>query len=173
MNRRHRIVLDTFVWSVASVFLVLQLLGAAEAATGAPANVYAEECGGCHVPYPTRLLTTGEWSAVLGRLDRHYGVDASLDGPALAAVAAHLHGAVSAGGTAPLPRITTGRWFRNEHRELDPAGWTSPAVKSPSNCGACHSGAAQGSFAERELRLPAGVRQNENHEREDEHEHDD
>ncbi len=173
MNRRHRIVLDTLAWSVASIFLALQLLGAAEAAPVSPAMVYAEECGGCHVPYPARFLGAGEWSTVLGRLDRHYGVDASLDAAALAEVASHLHGTVAAGGSAPLPRITTSRWFRGEHREIDPAGWSAPAVKSPANCGACHAGAARGSFQERELRLPAGVRRSESHEQESEHERDD
>lgn len=168
----HRIVLDTAVWSGASLFLAIGLLRTADAASASPATAYAEECGSCHVAYPAKHLSTADWSKVLGRLDRHFGVDASLDAASLAAVATHLRcAAAGTAGTTPLPRITTSQWFRGEHREIGASAWTSPAVKSASNCAACHAGAARGVYSERDLRLPAGLKVNE--ENEGEHEHDD
>ena len=45
-----------------------------------PTNaLYNAECGSCHVPFPTRLLSANEWSKITARLDKHFGVDATVD----------------------------------------------------------------------------------------------
>jgi cytochrome c5 len=130
--------------------------GAPSATTAARAptlaDTYAEECGSCHVPYPAKMLAPTEWSAVLARLDRHYGVDATLEGPALARVAAALGVAppkAAASTNAALPRITTQPWFQREHAPRRLARHGQPSVKL-SQCDSCHRGAASGRFEEEE-----------------------
>ena len=54
----------------------------------------------------------------------------------------------------PEDRISRAPWFVREHDEVDPAVWKRRAVGSASNCVACHVNAAQGSFSEREIRIP-------------------
>lgn len=129
-------------------------------ASGATASTattaYAAECGGCHVAYPARLLSTAEWSQVLVDLEHHFGVDASLDAATLQAVSRQL------GVTPPLPlrngdalpRITSKPWFRQEHDELPPATFKSQAVGSAANCTACHADADRGKFDEDSVRIP-------------------
>jgi hypothetical protein len=123
-----------------------------------PPAAYVEECGACHVAYPARLLDARSWSAVLGGLERHFGVDASVDAETLAALRVHLEGNASrrptSGGGGPLLRISETRWFRHEHAEVPRGLWQEPHAVKPSDCAACHPGAAQGRFSERELRLP-------------------
>ena len=119
---------------------------------------YRQECGSCHVPYPPQLLPAPSWQAVMSGLDKHFGVDASLERPAQDAILDYLvrnagRREASAGGK-PLLRITETRWFQHEHDELSARVWTLPAVKSPANCGACHTAAEKGDYAERSLRVP-------------------
>lgn len=161
----------------AAVFLAAAVLGAMPAPAGergeheegeghegrrftAPAadSAYVVECGACHVAFPMQLLGTADWAKVLGALDRHYGTDASLDAAALREVARQLGVAgvtpAAAGAPVALPRITASAWFRNEHREVAAAAWSSPKVKKPSNCEACHADAAAFQYRERSVRIP-------------------
>jgi hypothetical protein len=46
---------------------------------GAPA-AFAAECSSCHVAYAPFLMGQANWLAcIMGGLDKHFGVDASLD----------------------------------------------------------------------------------------------
>ena len=152
---------DAIVWTTALMFLAMLGVHEAHAGEHRYPNAdpgYQAECGSCHVAYPPALLPAGGWTAVLDRLDRHYGVDASLDPATVAKLRDY---AIPASGQRPravavadgdLPRISTLPWFVKEHRKVTqarPAG-----VKSMSDCAACHTGAAQGDFAESTLRLP-------------------
>jgi hypothetical protein len=153
---------------------------AASRATGAPASAEAswrQECGDCHVAYAPRLLPPSAWGELMRGLDRHFGVDASLDPATGAAIARWLEraGARDARGgrdrddregptarrVAPTaakagdaPRITTTAWFVREHREVPAATWRRPAIGRPSNCGACHVDASQGRYREHALNIP-------------------
>jgi len=175
MNRRATMMLDAVVWGVATTVLAWGLARSANAASDLPAAAYAIECGSCHVAYPAKFLSPADWSDVLARLDRHYGVDASLDDKALAALATHLRASPGPTGRTvgarPLPRITTSRWFLGEHDELAAGTWSLPAVHGAANCAACHPGADRGNFDEHQIRLPRGIDRTARSE--DEHEHDD
>jgi hypothetical protein len=56
----------------------------------------------------------------------------------------------------PQDRITQSAWFLRKHRddEVPAKVWKRASVGSPSNCSACHTNAAKGSFSEREVRIP-------------------
>lgn len=109
-----------------------------------PTNaLYANECGSCHLPYPTRLLSANEWQKITGRLDKHFGVDASVDAATIKQLNQYLKANSAAkdrttvtGDT--LPRISTSAWFIHEHRAIAAKVWTRPNIKSAANCGACH-----------------------------------
>lgn len=143
--------------AVLTLALGLAFGSVVDAATGdgtAPTQVYADECGACHVAYPARLLRPIDWSAILVNLDRHYGTDAALDAPSLARVATALGVALPATGAArtpadALPRITRQSWFVREHdaARLARHGRTADRL---SQCDTCHAGAVQGRFEDDE-----------------------
>jgi cytochrome c553 len=118
---------------------------------------YVQECGSCHVAFAPGLLPAASWQRLMADLGRHFGSDASLD----AAMTRTLSGwlATHAGSgkrAASVPRddrITQGSWFVNEHRDVRHV-IGSAQVKSASDCAACHTRAADGSYREREIRIP-------------------
>ncbi|MFO1351435.1 MAG: diheme cytochrome c [Gammaproteobacteria bacterium] len=129
------------------------------AALAASNDRWKAECGSCHLAYPPALLPASSWRALMTGLDRHFGADASLDAPAVAEITDFLvrNGGRERGapGAKPVLRITETAWFRHEHDGELPAGvWRRPAIKSPANCGACHTKADQGYFGEDALRVP-------------------
>jgi hypothetical protein len=119
---------------------------------------YKTECAACHLAYPPGLLSADTWQRVLTNLPRHYGTDASLDGATVKELSTWL----SANGATdrrireapPEDRITRSAWFIRQHDEVPAATWQRPAIKSASNCAACHTGAEQGDFNERNVRVP-------------------
>lgn len=125
-----------------------------------PLPKYQQECAACHMAYPPGLLPAVSWQRLMGSLDKHYGADASLD----AASAREIGGWLKANaGTykrvseaPPQDRITKSTWFVRKHneREVPAAVWKRPAVGSAANCAACHSNAEQGSYSEREIKIP-------------------
>ena len=135
----------------------------------APLNAppaFQAECASCHVAFPPQLLGADDWRRVMRSLDKHYGDNASLDEKTRQILEDfHIRNAggrkVGAGRTAQageLPRLTQTDWFKREHREVSAADWKHEKVKTPANCGACHTKAAQGSYREREIVMPNGRR---------------
>lgn len=126
-----------------TILLALGALPAAADDVRVPASpAYRAECGSCHVPYPPQLLPAESWRALMVRLDRHFGSDASLEAKTAAEIGSYLerHAGHRAAPAGPEPRITETRWFRKEHRNEIPAG------KKPADCGACHAGAERGLY---------------------------
>ena len=113
------------------------------------------ECGSCHVAYPPALLDAAGWRSVMAGLDRHFGSDASLDDKTRADIGAFLarHAGRSSRLASQDGRLTATAWFRHEHDEVPSQVWRT-GVKSPAQCQACHTGAGQGRYGEREIRLP-------------------
>jgi len=131
-----------------------------------PDPTWASECGSCHVLFHPSLLPRASWAALMDGLHDHFGEDAGL-APATAAEigrflqtyaaeawdtkAAHRLSEVSAAD--PL-RITAAPFWVRRHRRIDPAIFTSPAVKTKSNCIACHRDAASGRFDNQAIAIP-------------------
>lgn len=132
---------------------------------------WKSECGSCHFAYPPGLLPARSWDAVLGGLSSHFGEDATVDEPTLKTLRAYAaaNAADAAAGTFRLSaslvaatagttptRISTIPALREEHLEEIPASWVTgnPDVKSWAACARCHTAADQGSFSEREIRIP-------------------
>ncbi len=125
--------------------------------TGPLLPAYKTECGSCHTPFPPGLLNPGDWKKTMAGLDQHFGTDAALDAKTAGQIGAWLQqhaGRTMGRSPDPEPRLTTTRWFVREHREVPARAWQDPRVKNAANCAACHKGADQGQFGERELSIP-------------------
>lgn len=118
---------------------------------------YKSECSSCHVAYPVGLLPAASWQRLMSHLPKHFGTDASLDAATTKQISDWLMangGGRRAAEAPPEDRITKGRWFIREHDEVAADVWKRPAIKSAANCAACHTQAAEGSFRERDIRIP-------------------
>lgn len=123
----------------------------------APAK-YQQECAACHLAYPPGMLPSASWTRLLGHLDKHFGVDASLDETTLRQLSIWL---LANAGTfrrvrevPPQDRITQSNWFIRQHDEVPPATWKRVSIGSAANCAACHAGAARDNFDEDAVRIP-------------------
>lgn len=119
---------------------------------------FKQECTSCHIAYSPGLLPAESWRKIMAGLDKHFGSDASLDIKDNKEITDFLVSNASSrwnGPGTPL-RITETAWFKREHdgEEISPSVWKSPQVKSPSNCGACHTQAEQGDFGEGNIKVP-------------------
>ena len=116
------------------------------------------ECGACHFAYPPRFLPAESWRAIMTGLDKHFGSNASLDAESANEITAFLEKNASTkkhdASGKPLLRITETRSFKSEHREVAARIWKLPKVKSPANCGACHTKAESGDFNEDNVKIP-------------------
>lgn len=127
-------------------------------ATVPPLPKYQQECGSCHLAFPSRLLPAASWLQLMGNLQRHFGTDASLDANTTREIGVWLTANAGSGKRAayapPDNRITRADWFERKHRKVGADVWQRPAIKNPSNCAACHGGAEQGHFNENDIRIP-------------------
>lgn len=119
---------------------------------------YEQECASCHVAYPPGLLSAGSWRRLMNDLPHHFGTDASLDATMQASLTAWLSANAGSGrrveAAPPEDRITRAAWFERKHRRISGAVWQRPAIKSASNCSACHRDAAAGDFEEDAVVIP-------------------
>jgi len=119
---------------------------------------FQQECSSCHIAFAPGLLPAESWRKVMAGLDKHFGTDASLSEQDNKEITTFLVNNASNRWTAPTSplRITEGAWFKRKHdsREVPPAAWKNPKVKSQANCQACHPQAERGDFNERSIRIP-------------------
>jgi nitrate/TMAO reductase-like tetraheme cytochrome c subunit len=120
---------------------------------------YEAECASCHMAYPPGLLSEKSWQNVMSGLTKHFGTDASIDEKDKTEITNWLKRNAATkqkySELAPDNRITKTSWFVREHDEIKADVWKRPSIKSPANCGACHTTAAEGIFSERGLKVPA------------------
>ncbi|HET9594692.1 MAG TPA: diheme cytochrome c [Anaeromyxobacteraceae bacterium] len=129
--------------------------------------LYAQECGACHLPFPPGLLPADSHRRIMAALDRHFGQNAELDPPVRDQIERYLvDGAAETGsfskshkvmasldGTVPA-RITDVPWFQRKHRRIDDRMVSREAIRSRSNCAACHPGADRWDFDDDAVRIP-------------------
>ena len=119
---------------------------------------YEDECASCHMAYPPGLLGERSWQNVMSSLNKHFGTDASLDAKDQKEISIWLQKNAATKQkyieVAPDNRITKTSWFIRKHDEIKPDVWKRAGVKSPSNCGACHTTAAEGIFSEKNIAIP-------------------
>ncbi len=120
--------------------------------------LYRQECSTCHMAYPPEFLSKPAWTRVMKGLANHYGTDASLDAADVQNITNWLN--QTGGGykrvveSSKDDRLTTTPWFTKKHREVEPSVFKRAAIKSPANCAACHTKAADGNFDDDFVRIP-------------------
>lgn len=166
---RWRAALTSWVVVIGAGALTLVLLGRLPP-KGIPATAvntaYARECGACHSAYHPSLLPAASWHAVLGKLDAHFGEDASLPAPVLAEIGGFLaaHAAEAwdteigiryrAASASEPQRITASPAWLRKHASLPDAWFARKSVGSKGNCSACHRDAASGRFDDSKISVP-------------------
>jgi len=127
---------------------------------------YRSECGACHWSFHPSLLPKTSWEQLLAELDEHFGEDASLPADKKDEIARYLS-AYSAeswdteaanrfrlvSASDPMQITKTSYWV-SKHRQIDPKIFQSAAVKSSSNCTACHKDADTGRFDDQKIDMP-------------------
>jgi cytochrome c len=130
----------------------------ASAATAVTSPKYQTECAACHIAYPPGMLPAASWHRLTGNLNKHFGVDASLDAASTAEIAdwlqAHAGSYKRVSEEPPQDRISKSKWFVRQHDEVSASVWKRKAIGSPSNCSACHADAGKGHFNEHDVRIP-------------------
>lgn len=148
-------------WSLMMAALFVPVVVAAAPAVRkktAPPPVYLEECAACHAAFLPRMLPVASWQRLLRTLPEHFGTDASLEVATAREIEAWL--TAHAGDAKRFPalpdedRITRSRWFIRQHDEISAKTWQRAAIKSRTNCTACHRKADQGVFNESDVRIP-------------------
>jgi len=101
--------------------------------------LWQSECGSCHMAFPPVLLSSGDWQILMQGLDKHFGVNASLDANSRDQIAAFLdrNGGSSWGHSADSQRITETSFFVNRHKSSIRM-LMKGRVKSLADCMACH-----------------------------------
>ena len=120
---------------------------------------YRDECGSCHLAFPPGLLSHADTARLFDTLADHFGDNASLDPQLTADLRAFALANAGRDDRATTsrsdpPRITATPWFVREHDEVPQRlVGGNPEVGSFTNCPACHTRAAEGSFREREINI--------------------
>ena len=101
--------------------------------------LWQSECGSCHMAFPPALLSGGDWKLLMQGLDKHFGVNASLDAKSRDQVTAFLERNAGSGWShsADSQRITETSWFIRKHQgsiRMVIKG----RIKSLVDCVACH-----------------------------------
>ncbi|WP_223912869.1 diheme cytochrome c [Rhodoferax lithotrophicus] len=103
--------------------------------------LWRSECGACHMAFPPGLLSSDDWLDLMSNLDKHFGVDASVDAQTRAEISEYLKQNAASnrlfGSRSEVPRITTSDRFVGKHRSAIRL-WMKGKLKSLSDCGACH-----------------------------------
>lgn len=143
---------------LSTAFMVSSVMAAKMPMPSDMPKSYEAECASCHMAYPPGLLSEKSWQNVMSGLAKHFGTDASVDEKDKIEITNWLKRNAATkqkySELAPENRITKTSWFIREHDEIKADVWKRPSIKSPANCGACHTTAAEGIFSERGLKVP-------------------
>jgi len=109
----------------------------------APAS-YNEGCGGCHMPYPSRLLPANSWERILGGLSNHFEMSVDLTAEQFNEIKSFLIAGAATGKMAreDALRITETSWFQHEHHKAQRRN----NITNMSDCQSCHPNAQDGVF---------------------------
>jgi cytochrome b len=129
---------------------------------------WREECGSCHLAFHPNLLPARSWAKLMAEQASHFGADLALDPNTSAALLAFMvNNAAERSPTeaafrinssirpesTPI-RITETPYWVEKHSAIAESDWRLTAVKSKTNCAACHQDAEAGTFEDAAMRIP-------------------
>ena len=123
-------------------------------------QITLKECGECHMAFQPQMLPQRSWIAIMGKLNNHFGEDASLDKITIKHIEKYLiNNSADAGwwsgkfmrgikdNAAPIHITKTPYWLhKHDDDELPKQIWNNPKIKTKANCLACHPRAMQGDY---------------------------
>ncbi|MBE9529057.1 MAG: diheme cytochrome c [Proteobacteria bacterium] len=129
--------------------------------------LYTSECSSCHFLYLPGLLPAGSWKRIVEDSGEHFGHELHLEAGVAAELVLYL-GANSAETTgakrsgrildslegATPKRITETPYIKKKHQGIKAIIYRRDAIKSFSNCIACHTTAKEGNFREANVKIP-------------------
>ena len=103
--------------------------------------LWQSECGSCHMAFPPAMLSKADWHLLMENLDKHFGVDASLDTKSRDEITAFLERNCGTGWnrSSDSHRITETSGFVRKHKTAI-SMVVKGRVKSLADCVACHKG---------------------------------
>jgi hypothetical protein len=130
-------------------------------------ELYKKECGACHMAFQPGLLPARSWIQIMAGLDKHFGDDADIKAEKKENLLAYLtansmeHSSArkaaklirSIGNSTPL-RISDIPYLKHEHNEVPEGLIKQKAIRTISNCMACHTTADRGIYSERYIHIP-------------------
>jgi hypothetical protein len=120
---------------------------------------WKEECGSCHVAYPPQLLTGGGWHKLMQQLDKHFGVNASMDAKDAQEIDDFLVDNAGLGWQGKASdtglRITDTPWFIRTHSKIPLKFMNRPKIKGPTHCAACHVKAEKDDWSGMAVEIPS------------------
>lgn len=133
--------------------------------------LFVSECASCHTLYPPTLLPKRSWKAVMANLENHFEDDASLDAEDTQSILTYLLDNSAEGSSheasvkilhsmpnQDIIAITQTPFWKKTHKELDPALFKSPKIKSKANCKVCHMEIEKGMLEDSLINVPKETR---------------
>lgn len=130
-------------------------------------QLYLKECKACHSAHHPSIAPASTWTAIMARLDDHFGDNASLDAPLAAEIAAYLlrnaadhmdtkpaHVLRNEDSNAPVLQLSATDGWKRIHRAIDAKVFERKTVGGRANCTNCHADAESGRFAPRAITIP-------------------
>lgn len=137
----------------------------------APVNnqLYINECAACHFAYQPGLLPSNSWKKMMGNLENHFGVDATLLDEDFKAISKYLNEnsaekameykrskkiVRSMRDDGTIIAVSKTPYFIKKHREIPSKYINQKKVKGLFNCIACHTTAQKGIYSQRDIIIP-------------------
>ncbi len=133
-------------------------------------TLYKKECASCHFGYQPGLLPAQSWTYIMQNLEKHYGVDASIDEQDRVAITEYVLANSSEKDAAMYRRsakltssmqpgvlylsITEIPYHIKKHRKIDKHLIAQKEVGSLARCAACHTSADDGVYRKRYVKIP-------------------
>lgn len=131
--------------------------------------LYIQECSSCHMAYQAEFLPKRSWTKLMDNLSNHFESDASLEKNDLEKIKKYLNSNASdskssygemsefaksiAKNSTPIA-ISEIPKFKREHRKIPEKFVIQKEVRTFANCTACHTDATQGTYRERNIKIP-------------------
>jgi nitrate/TMAO reductase-like tetraheme cytochrome c subunit len=151
------------------LLILLMTISSIFAATQTSKALYIQECASCHMAYQAEFLPKRSWVKLMDNLSNHFKTDASLEQADLDKIKNYLVSNASdskrsygemaefansiSKNSTPIA-ISEIPKFKREHRKIPERFVTQKEVRTFANCTACHTDATQGTYRERNIKIP-------------------
>lgn len=141
---------------ILSLALIASVYGEGISTSKTTNATFQKECGSCHMAFQPSLLNQNSWTKVMGDLQNHFGVDASLEKVDQEAIAKYLKNNSNNRFKNPNNEIAITKmpWFTHEHNRFKERANKNPKIKTLSNCMACHINADKYGYDEDNVKIP-------------------